>query len=426
MQVSNWPLSRIVPYPKNARKIPQKAIDKVAASIAEYGWQQPIVVDAAGVIIVGHTRLLAAIKLKLTEAPVLVADKLTAKQVRAYRLMDNRSHEETQWDYDLLGLELVDLKDIDMSLTGFDFPEMEKLMAGPQDDAAENAVPDLQSGAVSTLGDVWLCGPHRVCCGDSTDVNATQTATGAALGLLRANLMVTDPPYGVDYDAKWRLDRGLNRIHQKRAEGKVSNDDRADWREAYKLFTGAVCYVWHASLHIDEAIASIESAGFIRRSLIIWAKQALQISRGHYHWQHESCWYAVRGGASATWRGDRKQSTLWSIPNVHATQGTQDDGKNAHSTQKPLECMRRPMLNHTKRGEAVYDPFLGSGTTLIACEQSERICYGIEINPLYVDLVVRRWEKFSGKQATLEGDKRTFIEIEKHRHGKARSKKNSD
>lgn len=422
MQIEQRAIGQVRPYKQNARKIPRSSIDKVAKSIEEFGWQQPIVVDKDSVIIVGHTRLLAARKLKQSEVPVLVADLPPAK-ARAYRLMDNRSHEESEWDTDLLIGELAELKNLglDMLMTGFDFPEIEKFLSTERDTDAEEALPPVGKVAVSRIGDVWLCGRHRVVCGDSTDSKAAQAATGAALGLPQPNLMVTDPPYGVEYDPGWRNDAvqaGNGKIGAPggRATGKVYNDNRADWRDAYRLFTGDVAYVWHSALHTDEVIASIEIVGLVRRSIIIWAKQSLQISRGHYHWQYEPCWYAVRKGAQAHWHGDRKQSNLWSIPNVHATQGTKDDGKNEHSTQKPVECMRRPMLNHTKRGDAVYDPFLGSGTTVIAAEQSDRICYGIELNPLYVDLIVRRWQTFAEKEATLEADGRTFTMTESARN----------
>lgn len=215
--------------------------------------------------------------------------------------------------------------------------------------------------------------------------------------------MVTDPPYGVNYDTEWRRKDGINKSWQKCAEGKVENDDRADWSEAYSLFPGHIVYVWHGSLHSSEVAQNLESCGFKIRSQIIWAKNNLVIGRGDYHWQHEPCWYGVRG--TGNWCGDRKQSTLWKIENMHRTQGKVDDGKTNHSTQKPVECMRRPILNNSSPGQAVYDPFLGSGTTLIAAEETGRICYGMEISPVYVDVIVQRWENFTGKKSELVSKK---------------------
>lgn len=212
-------------------------------------------------------------------------------------------------------------------------------------------------------------------------------------------LMVTDPPYGVEYDAAWRAAAGVNKSAKKM--GKVENDDRADWSAAWRHFSGAVAYVWCASMFNDVAIASLEAAGFERRSQIIWAKDHFALGRGHYQWQHEPCWYAVRG--SANWAGGRSQTTVWSV-------AARDDGGHGHSTQKPVECMRRPMENNSAPGQSVYDPFLGSGTSVIAAEQSGRSCYAIELNPQYVDVAIRRWQAFTGEQATREADGVSFNE----------------
>jgi DNA modification methylase len=217
-------------------------------------------------------------------------------------------------------------------------------------------------------------------------------------------LMVTDPPYGVDYDPAWRHRLGVNRSARR---GKVLNDEQADWEAAWALFPGNIAYVWHGALHALTAASSLTRNGFEIRSQIIWAKQRLVIGRGDYHWQHEPCWYAVR--TKGHWTGDRKQTTLWSI-----SSGAQDV-QTSHSTQKPVECMRRPLLNNSLPGEAVYDPFLGSGTTLIAAETSGRLCLAIELDPRYVDVAIRRWEAFTGKTATLAGDGRSFETISAER-----------
>ncbi len=214
--------------------------------------------------------------------------------------------------------------------------------------------------------------------------------------------MVTDPPHGVSYDPAWRNACGPS---QTARTGKVLNDDRADWREAWALFPGAVAYVWHGALHATTVAGSLEASGFAIRSQIIWAKERLVLSRGDYHWQHEPCWYAVREKAKGHWTGDRKQTTLWTIPS------RDQDAETIHGTQKPVECMRRPMLNNASRGQAVYDPFLGSGTSLIAAETSGRICYGLELSPAYADVIVTRWQNLTGREATLAGDGRSFSAV---------------
>jgi DNA modification methylase len=215
--------------------------------------------------------------------------------------------------------------------------------------------------------------------------------------------MVTDPPYGVEYDPTWRHAAGVNNSSRR---GKVKNDERADWAEAWALFPGAIAYVWHGALHATTVAESLVREGFTIRAQIIWAKERLVIGRGDYHWQHEPCWYAVR--KKGNWTGDRKQTTLWSISS------RDQDAETVHGTQKPVECMRRPMLNNSQPGEAIYEPFLGSGTTLIAAESTGRICYATELDPLYVDVAVRRWQAFTGKAATRRSDGVAFGTAESH------------
>lgn len=394
MKIDLWQIERILPYEKNARKIPQRAIDSVAASLKEFGWRQPIVVDSKGVIIVGHVRRLAAIHNGWKEAPVHVATDLTAAQIRAYRLMDNRSHDEATWDLDILRLEMLELKtlDLDLGITGFSSRELDALLKSESPGEDELVTPPLD--LVTEPGDIWTMGKHRILCGDSTDPATVALAIGAA----KPNIMVTDPPYGVDYDPTWRDGKGGFSTAAVVQRGTVANDDRADWKQAYVLFPGAVIYVWHASMKSVEVGLSIDGAGFEARAMIIWRKQQALFGQGHYHWQHDPCWYAVRKGAKADWRGDRKQTTVWDIQNLNPT-GNRTEERVGHGTQKPVECMRRPILNHTKAGDAVYDPFLGSGTTLVACELTGRTCIAIDVEPKYVDMAVARWMKISGKPA---------------------------
>jgi DNA modification methylase len=420
MLIEMWLIDRLIEYARNARLITQAAVDKVAASIKEFGFRQPIVVDKEGVIIVGHVRLRAAKKLGFTHVPVHVAANLTPAQVRAYRLMDNRSHEEVEWDMAMLGAELLELKDldIDMFLTGFNGRELDTLLRDPLEDEKANQVPPVPTVAVSQVGDLWLLGDpplqHRVLCGDATNPEAV----ARLLGESRPLLMVTDPPYGVGLEPEWREEVGLN--PSTRQGGKVCNDDRVDWSAAYKLFGGDVAYVWHAGVHAAEVATSLDSCEFQIRAQIIWKKQHFAISRGAYHWGHEPCWYAVRKGKTSHWSGDRTQSTVWEVANLNPF-GGKSDAENevtGHGTQKPVELMRRPILNHTKRGELVYEPFMGSGTTLAAAELTGRVCYGLELDPKYCDVIVQRWETLTNRQATLEGGS-TFDQVRQERLGEA-------
>ena len=257
--------------------------------------------------------------------------------------------------------------------------------------------------AVTQPGDLWLLGPHRLVCGDATDPATVALALAGAV----PHLMVTDPPYGVNYDPAWRakiVDAASGRRRSVGALGTVANDDNADWRAAWALFPGDVAYVWHGALNGHEVRASLEACRFLIRSQIVWDKGRLIISRGHYHWRHETCWYAVRKGRAGHWAGDRKQTTVWLIPHRRSATG--------HGTQKPLLAMQRPMENNSRPGDAVYDPFVGSGTTIIAAEVTGRVCHAIELDPHYVDVAVRRWEAHTGRKAIRFADAGTPTMVE--------------
>lgn len=286
---------------------------------------------------------------------------------------------------------------------GFAEVDFEALARSLQAPIVEDEVQEPPATASTRAGDLWVLGSHRLLCGDST----TPADVTRLLGGARPFLMVTDPPYGVDYHPEWRKESGLS---ESSATGKVRNDDRVDWTEAYRLFPGDVAYVWHAGRFAGDIAANLGAAEFDVRAQIIWRKQRFAISRGHYHWQHEPCWYAVREGRASKWCGDRSQSTVWDISN-------RIEDHTEHSTQKPVECMARPIRNHGGKGDDVYDPFLGSGTTLVACEQLGRRCFGLELDPRYCDVIVGRWERATGRQATLDGDGRTFAQIAAERAG---------
>jgi DNA modification methylase len=389
LTVEQWPVTRLIPYSRNPRKN-DAAVDQMCAAIREFGFRIPVVARSDGSVIDGHLRLKAAQRLGLDQVPVALADDLTEAQIKAFRLLANRSAAWAEWDYELLALELQDLKglDFDLALTGFDAGELRSLLEDAPSTGLtdENAVPETPSAPVTKPGDLILLGPHRLLCGDATKAEDVRRL----LGDVRPRLMVTDPPYGVDYDPTWRNEAGVSTTKR---TGKVANDDRADWREAWALFPGDTAYIWHAAVHATTVAESLIACGFDIRAQIVWSKSRFALGRGDYHWQHEPCWYSVRKGARSNWQGARDQSTLWSIAAAGA-----EDAATPHGTQKPVEAMRRPIVNNSARGDLVYEPFCGSGTTLIAAETVGRACLAMELEPAYCDVIVARWQEFTGKE----------------------------
>ena len=406
LSIKYRPLGELIPYVRNSRTHSEEQVTQIAASIKEFGFTNPVLVDGENGIIAGHGRVMAAKKLGLKDVPTIELSHMTEAQRRAYVIADNKLAENAGWDMDLLKIEVADLSglDFDLSLLGFD----EKTLAGllvnatPEGNTDPDDIPEAPANPVSVLGDVWVLGNHRIVCGDSTDADVV----GKLLGKVKPHLMVTDPPYGVEYNPGWRdeAQRADGKKIGSRANGKVLNDDKADWREAWALFPGDVAYVWHAGLFAGVVAESLMATGFKLRSQIIWAKSNFAIGRGDYHWHHEPCWYAVREKATGHWAGDRKQTTLWQIPKPAKSE-------TGHGTQKPVECMKRPIENNSSPGQAVYEPFSGSGTTIIAGEMTGRMVFAVELNPAYVDVAVKRWQDFTGQEAYLEADGRTFAEV---------------
>ena len=408
-------VDRLIPYGRNARTHDDAQVAQIAASIREFGFTVPVLIDAEDGIIAGHGRVMAARKLGLDSVPCIRVDYLSETQKRAYILADNKLTLNGGWDADMLALELKELGDagIDLGLTGFSNEEILGIVSSIEGAGLTDPddVPPLPENPVSERGDVWVLGRHRILCGDST----MPTDVEKVLAGVKPHLMVTDPPYGVNYDPAWRVKVGIGSAGT--AIGKVLNDDRADWREAWALFPGNVAYVWHAGLFADVVADSLRSCRFDIRAQIVWVKTRHVLSRGHYHPQHEPAlygvreeaddgWrfvpehevsaYAVKKGATAAWVGGRKQSTVWFIEHLKSDTG--------HGTQKPVECMKRPIENNSSPGQAIYEPFSGSGTTIIAAEMTGRSCYAIELNPAYVDVAVKRWQAFTGKRAIRESD----------------------
>lgn len=400
LSITYRPVKSLVPYAKNARTHSAAQVAQIARSIEKFGFTNPILADGANGVIAGHGRLLAAAKLGMAKVPVIALEGLSEADKRALILADNKLALDAGWDEDMLRLELADLTALggDLDLTGFSTIELADLMGGGGGKTDPDEAPEVPKDPVVRLGDLWHLGAHRLLIGDSTD----KAAVGKLLAGVMPLLMVTDPPYGVNYDPTWRDKAERNRMAPART-GKVASDNRSDWREVWRLFPGDIAYVWHGGLHSAVVAESLVSSDFEMRAQIVWNKTVMTIGRSDYHWKHEPCWYAVRKGKVGRWSGDRKQTTVWDIASpLHIMSGSKEV-KTEHPTQKPIECMRRPILNNSKRGDAVYEPFAGSGTTLIACEMEKRVCYGMEIDPAYGQVIVERWEAFTGEKALLDG-----------------------
>ncbi len=378
------------PDPSNARRHGEKNIDAIKSSLSMFGQRKPIVVQRNGMIVrAGNGTLAAAKALGWKEIAAVVIDDDSATAVQ-FAIADNRTGELAEWDDETLATLLDGMDEATRNSLAFDEKDLREIMQGLTPEAVEDETPELPDDPVAKVGDLIILGDHRLLCGDST--NAENVAR--LLGGEKPFMMVTDPPYGVEYDPEWRNEEGLNRETHSKRVGKVSNDERVDWTDVYNLFPGTVAYVWHAGRFAADLVVNLRAAKFEVRTQIIWRKPRFAISRGHYHWQHEPCWYAVRQGASAKWCGDRSQSTIWDIDYKG------QDAETVHGTQKPVECMARPIRNHGGKDDSVYDPFLGSGTTLIACEQMGRKCFGLELDPRYCDVIVQRWENLTGRKAT--------------------------
>jgi len=362
-RIEIWPIERLVEYPRNPRKN-DAAVDRMCASIREFGFKIPCLVRSDGEVVDGHLRLKAARRFGISEIPVILCDEWTPAQVKAFRLMVNRSVEWAAWDETLLALELQEIQasDFDLSLTGFDPGEIDDLLALDDEEKA-NATPPLPESPVSRFGDLWPLGPHRVLCGDATSADAIVRLISER----KPRLMVTDPPYGIELDSEWRDRAGLNGCGpaelKKRTKGHtetISGDTRAEWSDAFALVPSLeAAYVWHVSKFTREVLDGLLRIDFVHHQQIIWDKGRTVLTRTLYWFQHEPCWFVRK--KNAPWYGKAgENSTIWSSPSPKFIMGGSDEDKFDHPTQKPVDLMRRPILNHLRRGELVYDPFLGS------------------------------------------------------------------
>ena len=397
VQADPTTIAGLTPDPANRRTHPARNIEMIATSLRSVGAARSIVIDETNEVLAGNGVLQGAAAAGLSKVRIVDADGdtiiavrrsgLTAEQKRDLAIYDNRSGELAAWDIEQLRADV----NAGLDLQPFFFEEELAGLLGTGVTPGRtdpDAVPPVRPTAI-VAGDLFDLGRHRLLCGDAT-VGAD---VARLLGALAPILMVTDPPYGVEYDPAWRAAAGVNRNPDKM--GRVANDDRADWGAAWALFPGHVVYVWHAGLKGDVVQASLVREGFEPRAQIIWAKDRMALSRGDYHWQHEPCLYAVRKGATGHRTDDRSQTTLWTIP-------AREDSGHGHGTQKPVECMRRPMQNHEAMD--VYEPFCGSGTSIIAAEQLGRRCLAMELEPVYVQMAIDRWETFTGQAAVKVGD----------------------
>ncbi len=394
-KLQTFKLSQLKAHPKNPRQISKDQMVHLENVIAKFGMIDKPVINLDMTIIGGHQRVKILKKMKIKELECWVPDELLEEK-DVEELMIKHNLNQGSWDFDALAnnFEVMDL-------LGYGFSEEQ--LFGITKDVQELTGEDEEDGsltpcddkdAITKTGDLYLLGDHRLICGDSTMPDVVAQVMGGN----EPNLMVTDPPYGVNYDAGWRNGKGGKAGKGIKGSGKVQNDHQFDWSIAWSLFTGNVAYVWCSSLFLPEIAKSLEDCGFEKKSLIIWAKQNFAISRGDYHWKHETCWYAIRKGHPHNWQGSRKETTVWDIQNMAAMGGDKNqDEKTSHSTQKPLECMARPIRNNSAEGDWVYDPFLGSGTTMIAAEQLGRRCIGIELSAAYCDIIVNRWIKYRKK-----------------------------
>jgi len=392
--------SDLVPYARNSRTHSETQISKIAASIKEFGFLNPIITDGNNGIVAGHGRVMAAQKLGLDELPTIDAAHLSEAQRRAYVIADNRLALDAGWDDEMLRVELGDLdsQGFDLTLTGFDLDEISDLMADETEGLTDDdAVPEAPEVPVTVEGDVWLLGRHRLMCGDSTSIDAVDKLMDGR----KANMLHTDPPYGVDYE-------GVPNDHLKDAQLEAFLHDALSCAFT-ALAPGSNIYVWHADITSLEFISAFRSAGFkqARPPTIQWLKPSLVMSQGDYHSQNEPCLYGWKEGKGRVRVKDRKQTTIWKCDRT--------EDKKVHPTMKPVELCQRAIENSSNVNGLVLDLFGGSGSTLIACEKTARDCRMMELDPKYCDVIITRWQEFTGQQATLEATGQTYEELKAER-----------
>ena len=392
MKIEIADISSIKPYENNPRKLSETAIEKVAMSLKEYGFRQPIVVDKDRVIVAGHTRFRASKKLGLKQVPVSIIDNLTEEQINAYRIADNRTAEESEWDNELLKMEIKELeaKDFKLDLLGFNDDQLNDILFEEKQGLTdEDEVPETPEEPISKLGDIWKLGKHKLICGDSTKLNTYEKLCKET----KVDLYLTDPPYNVSYEGKTKDKLTIQNDKQTDDEF-IQFLSQAFVSADSVLKMGGAFYIWHSdSEGLNFRLACIEAKWKLRQTLI-WSKNSMVMGRQDYHWQHEPCLYGWKEGSSHSWYSDRKQTTI-----IKYDRPTKSK---LHPTMKPVGLMEYLVKNSSKQEDIILDSFLGSGSTLMACEKLDRICYGVELDPKYCDVIIKRWENFTGKKAELE------------------------
>ena len=391
MQIQEVAVEALIPYAKNSRTHSDAQVAQIAASIKEFGWTNPILVDGTKGIIAGHGRLMAARKLGLVKVPVIELKDMTESQKKAYVIADNQLAMNAGWDIELLKIEVADLNEdgFDLELLGFDNKMLDSLLEPEVKEGLtdEDAVPEVPKEPKTKLGDVYILGEHRLMCGDSTSIESVEKLTDGLVDIL-----VTDPPYNVNYEGATK------------DKLKIMNDSMDDstfrqfLRDAFVaanavMKQGAVYYIWHADSEGYNFRGACRDAGWTVRQTLIWAKDSMVMGRQDYHWKHEPCLYGWKDGAAHLWASDRKQTTI-----IECKKPRVND---IHPTMKPVELMEYQILNNTKGQDVVLDLFGGSGSTLIACEKTGRKARLMELDPKYCDVIVKRWEDFTGKKAEL-------------------------
>jgi len=404
--IERWPTAKLVPYARNARTHSEEQVAQIAASIVEFRFTNPILAGSDGVIVAGHGRLAAAQKLGLDTVPVVVLDHLTPTQRRALIIADNRIAENAGWDDAMLRIELQSLQEdgFNLDITGFDADALAEIMAGEETtvdgNTDEDAIPELSETAISRPGDVWILGNHRLVCGDATQPSSYEQLLAGQ----RVQMIWSDLPYNVNYanSAKDKL-RGKHRPILNDNLGEGFYDFVFDALSLMLPHCDGAVYIAMSSSELDTLQAAFRAAGGKWSTFIIWAKHTFTLGRADYQRQYEPILYGWPEGSSRHWCGDRDQGDVWSIKKPARN--------DLHPTMKPVELMERSIRNSSRPGDVVLDCFGGSGSTLIAAEKSGRRCFMMELDPKYCDVIVRRWQEFSGGKAISEEGQRVFDEV---------------